>query len=307
MTQTSTKVRQGLIYQSVAGFYYIWSKGQSYATKPKGLFRHTKDKPLVGDQVRFEIDDADPSQVGRLNEILPRHNALIRPSIANVDHAILVVSLREPDFSYNLLDYFLVTLASYKIEPVIVLTKYDLLLNEKGADADDLVATILSLYQKIGYQVLVLDQGPAGLQKLKDLIQEGIYLVTGQSGVGKSTLLNRLIPQAQIATQEISQSLNRGRHTTREVTLYPYGDGFLADTPGFSALSFDHLEKKDLASCFPEIRAASQDCRFRTCLHLNEPHCQVKALVEKGEIATSRYQNYLQILDKIMTKKITYK
>lgn len=297
----------GIIYQAISGFYYVWSDNQSYPTKPKGLFRHHNTKPLVGDYVKFEIDPAEDRSVGRLMEILPRENELRRPTVANVDYALVVTALVEPNFSYNLLDYFLVSVESYRIEPIIVLTKYDLLIEKKGpAAAGQFVEELKELYQKIGYQVVVLDQSPESLESLKQVIGEGIYVVMGQSGVGKSTLLNQLIPTAAIDTAAISDSLNRGKHTTREVTLYRYHEGLLADTPGFSAIEFDSLEVQDVSACFPEIFQKSIDCKFRSCLHLEEPACAVKAAVETGEIASSRYQNYLQIVERIEKRKPKY-
>lgn len=297
----------GIIYQAISGFYYVWSDSQSYATKPKGLFRHHNTKPLVGDYVKFEIDLQEDRSVGRLMEILPRQNELRRPTVANVDFALVVTALVEPNFSYNLLDYFLVSVESYRIKPIIVLTKYDLLIEQKGEEAaKQQIQEIEELYRKIGYQVILLDQSPERLEHLKNVIGEGIYVVMGQSGVGKSTLLNQLIPSAAINTAAISDSLNRGKHTTREVTLYRYHDGLLADTPGFSAIEFDSLEVADVSACFPEIFQKSIDCKFRSCLHLEEPSCAVKEAVETGEIAGTRYQNYLQILKRIENRKPKY-
>lgn len=300
-------VLTGIIYQSISGFYYVWSENQSYATKPRGNFRHLQMKPLVGDYVKFELDEEDPQSIGRLIEILPRQNELKRPNVANVDYALVVTSLTEPEFSYNLLDYFLVSVESHQIEPLIILSKYDLLCQQLGNKrAEDKLKEIKALYQSVGYQVYEIDQGSDRLDTLKSAITEGTYVVMGQSGVGKSTLLNQLIPTALINTAEISDSLNRGKHTTREVTLYRYHDGLLADTPGFSSVDFDQIQKEDLAKTFPEIREAGYNCRFRSCMHVNEPHCQVKKEVENGSIASSRYQNYLQILEKIEQRKPKY-
>ncbi|MGF3114849.1 ribosome small subunit-dependent GTPase A [Facklamia sp. P12937] len=298
---------EGIIYQAVSGFYYVWSQGESFVTKARGNFRHLKTNPLVGDRVRFVMDQQDESQVGRLEEIFERDNFLIRPAVANVDYALIVMSLVEPEFSYNLLDYFLVSMESHRIQPIIILSKYDLLIEHQGRDAaNDLVAEIRAIYEVIGYDVFLFDQSNEKMQAIQTIFQQGIYVMTGQSGVGKSTLLNKLLPQAEIKTNQISSHLNRGKHTTREVTLYRFGQGLLADTPGFSAIDFDHLEKEELAACFPEIHQAGAKCRFRSCIHKNEPNCHVKELVVSGIISNSRYQNYLQILEKIENKKIYY-
>lgn len=301
------QAQEGVIYQSISGFYYVWSEGESYATKPKGLFRHTKEKPLVGDRVVIEIDHDDEHSESRLVEILERKNELIRPSISNVDYALIVTSLVEPSFSYSLLDNFLVAIESNGILPIIILTKYDLLLESEGeSHAQKIVAEITAVYTQIGYQVVLIDGQDEGFNRLSNLITKGIYVVMGQSGVGKSTLLNRLLPDAEIETNAISQALNRGKHTTREVTLYPFNEGFLADTPGFSAIEFPHIEKEELRFAYPEIRKFGEQCQFRSCLHLKEPKCAVKQAVEAGLIAESRYTNYTQNIEKIEQRKPIY-
>lgn len=300
--------KKGVIYQSISGFYYVWSENQSFATKPKGLFRHTNEKPLVGDEVVIEVDEKDSQSESRLIEILPRENELVRPSISNVDYSMIVTSLVEPDFSYNLLDYFLVSIESNHIEPIILLSKYDLLVEAVGQEAADRkVEEINRVYAPAGYTVVTLNNNESDIDKIKQLIDTGLYVIMGQSGVGKSTLLNLLLPEANIETGIISEALNRGKHTTREVTLYPFNDGFLADTPGFSAIDFPDIEKADLRFYFPEIERAGELCRFRSCLHLNEPGCNVKSEVETGDIVQSRYNNYEQIMERIEQRKPVYK
>ncbi|WP_376713557.1 ribosome small subunit-dependent GTPase A [Globicatella sulfidifaciens] len=309
MKEKQIITKEGFIYQAISGFYYVWSEGHSYATKPKGKFRHQQVKPLVGDHVEIEIDLDDSQSESRLVTIFPRKNSLVRPPVANVDDAFIVMSLVEPDFSYNLLDYFLVSIESHQIEPIILLTKYDLLVKSMGeATAESKVKEIKDIYQKIGYQVIVKNEIIAFAEEIESVVnKDAIYIVMGQSGVGKSTLLNDLLPKADIATGEISDYLNRGRHTTREVTLYRLYQGLLADTPGFSAIDFPQIEKEALSQYFPEIWRKSAECRFRGCLHQNEPNCAVKEAVETGEIATSRYENYSQILQKIEQRKPVYR
>ncbi|MDO4432778.1 MAG: ribosome small subunit-dependent GTPase A [Aerococcaceae bacterium] len=290
--------KKGIIYQAISGFYYVWCEGVSYVTKPRGNFRHLSVKPLVGDQVLFEMDTTEVSE-GRIIDVLPRRNQLIRPAVANVETAFVVMSLVEPTFSYQLLDIFLVSVELYAIRPIIVLTKYDLCPNP-----DQKVAEIRAVYERVGYSVVVIQD-----EQLQDIIahiKTGIHVVMGQSGVGKSTLLNKLLPQADIETGEISDYLNRGKHTTREVTLYRLNDGLLADTPGFSALEFDDVEKDALAQYFPEIWQASEQCKFRSCLHQQEPHCYVKQCVATGQIAESRYANYCMLFEKIDQRKPIY-
>lgn len=298
----------GTIYQSVAGFYYVWAKGESYATKPRGNFRHLNIKPLVGDHVAFELDSTDDQSEGRIIEVLERRSELKRPAVANVDYAFVVMALTQPTFSYNLLDYFLVSMEAQGIQPMIVLTKYDLLIKEQGEDeAINVVSDIQKIYKEAGYLVKVFDYQKEHHDQLESLIEdEAIYTVVGQTGVGKSTLLNALIPDVNIQTAAISESLNRGRHTTREVTLYRIGQGFVADTPGFSSMDLSRIEKEQLQRYFPEIWRESAYCRFNSCQHINEPGCHVKRAVEEEMIASSRYNNYLDMYEKISQAKPIY-
>lgn len=306
--QSSIVVKTGIIYQAISGFYYVWSEGESYATKPRGNFRHQQTKPLVGDVVKFEVDQEDVNSNSRIIEIQERYNELVRPTVANVDFAFVVTSLIEPDFSYNLLDYFLVSVEANNIQPLILLTKFDLLVKQKGQEeAKKIVREIVKVYEAVGYTVITLDGSEESVINLTEQIEAGLYVIMGQSGVGKSTLLNRLLPEANIETAAISDALNRGRHTTREVTLYRFNKGMLADTPGFSAIEFSTLEKEELAACFPEIAEGSHECKFRSCLHINEPGCHVKQLVDEKKIAQSRYNNYLQIFERIEQRKPVYR
>lgn len=302
------RILKGRIYQSLSGFYYVWADGRSYSTKPRGVFRHQQLKPMVGDWVHFEIDENDSVSDGRLIKVLERQNQLVRPVISNVDAAFVVMSLVEPDFSYNLLDYFLVTVESYHIQPIIILTKYDLLKAIDLKVAQEKLERIRSLYEQVGYQVIVKEEVQETSENFANVVEKDkLYIVMGQSGVGKSTMLNFLIPDLKIETAEISTYLNRGRHTTREVTLYPFNGGLLADTPGFSAMDFANLEKENVALMFPEFLKLAPQCRYRGCLHLNEPACQVKTNLELGLIAQSRYDNYQQIVEKVANRKPKYK
>lgn len=302
------EIKQGIIYNAISGFYYVWADGESYTTKPKGVFRHQSAKPLVGDHVDIEIDAVNLESNDRLVKMHPRKNELVRPPIANVDYVFVVMSLIEPDFSMNLLDTFLAVFEGNKIQPFIILTKYDLLVDSLGeAEAVAKVQAITDLYREnIGYDVVVLNGSKERFDQVKALIQEGVYVVAGQSGVGKSTMINHLIPELNIETAEISSALNRGRHTTRAVTLYPLGKGLLADTPGFSSLELIDIPKEELQYTFPEIAEAARSCKFRSCVHINEPKCHVKASVEAGEIADSRYQNYLNMYQRIESQKPVY-
>lgn len=288
---------KGQIQKALSGFYYIYSEGKIYQTRARGNFRNRKITPLVGDYAVFESENLTE---GYLLEILPRKNKLLRPPVANVDQGIIVISLVEPQFSYFLLDRFLVSIEYEDIEPIIYLSKADLQIENKLLDE------ITSTYQKIGYTVIVSNEEEA-MEKLIGLFPDRLTVFTGQSGTGKSTLLNRLMPQLELETAEISDALGRGRHTTRHVELLSIADGLVADTPGFSAINFFDITERELAKQFPEFVQASPHCRFRECLHLNEPDCEVKRQVETGDIAKSRYENYVRFLEEIKKRKPIYK
>lgn len=269
-------------------------------SKGRGVFRKRGIHPLVGDFVTYEPDGDNDAVITEVHE---RKNELVRPPIANVDQALLVFSIVEPDFSTHLLDRFLTIIESHRIQPIICLTKKDLA-NEEQLET---VMEIAAYYEKIGYEVMTTfiedDELP---EKIEAILEEKVTVLAGQSGVGKSTLLNTALPTLALKTGEISDALGRGRHTTRHVELLEVGNGLVADTPGFSTLEFDHLEKEQLSSQFIEFHEASQGCKFRGCLHLNEPKCAVKDLVETGEIMAFRYKHYRQFLQEIMDRKPRY-
>lgn len=308
-SRESVKVKEhtGIIYQSLSGFYYVWADGREFVTRAKGLFRHQKIKPIVGDRVIIEEDMDDPHSNSRLIHLLPRKNSLLRPPVANVDYAVLVMSLVKPDFNYALLDQYLINIEWQEIKPIILLTKYDLLIDKVGQDqADKLVAEIKSVYQPIGYPVWLKEAKESFVNQVKKDLGKGIYVIMGQSGAGKSSFLNQLLPDVNISTAEISLSLNRGRHTTRKVTLYPIDEALLADTPGFSSIDLPLMKPEDLQVTYPEIRKFGQNCKYRTCLHDQEPACKVKEAVEAGIIKQTRYQTYLSFLEKLRQSKTIY-
>lgn len=287
---------KGQIRKAISGFYYVHVDGETYQTRGRGNFRNRKITPLVGDQVLFESENKTD---GYLLEVMPRKNQLVRPPVANVDLGVVVTSLVEPNFSYNLLDRFLVTLEYESIEPVIFLTKTDLASNEQQIDE------IKQTYETIGYPVIV-PKYPGDTAELIRYFPERLTVFMGQSGAGKSTLLNQISPDLNLETGEISDSLGRGRHTTRHVELLPLYDGLVADTPGFSSIDFLTIETTELPKQFPEFVSASNHCRFRECMHAKEPGCEVKRQVETGEIAQTRYENYLQFLQEVENRKPIY-
>lgn len=291
---------KGQIRKALSGFYYVQSEadGELYQTRARGNFRNRKITPLVGDEVVFESSNLTD---GYLLEVLPRENELVRPAVANVDQGVIVTSMVEPNFSYNLLDRFLVTLEYKHIEPIIYLSKTDLIEDKEK------IQEVVNCYQKIGYTVIPATEDEASLRELERLFPERLTVFMGQSGAGKSTLLNLIMPELDLETAEISESLGRGKHTTRHVELIPIADGLVADTPGFSSIDFLEIEARELPKQFPEFVKASVDCRFRECMHINEPQCEVKKQVEEGKIATTRYEDYQQFLEEIEKRKPIYR
>lgn len=291
---------EGKIIKALSGFYYVVNDGTVTQCRGRGVFRKNKITPLVGDDVVFQ---AENEQEGYILEVKERKNELIRPPIANVDRAFLVFSSVEPSFSPTLLDRFLVLVEYNHIEPVICITKTDLATENELRE----IERYASDYRTAGYEViLVSSETEAGIEQLHPHLEGKISVFAGQSGVGKSSLLNVLRPGLELKTSGISSHLGRGKHTTRHVELIEIGDGLVADTPGFSSLEFQEIEAVELGSCFPEISRAAENCKFRGCLHVKEPKCAVKAEVEEGSIPSYRYENYLDFLQEIKDRKPRY-
>ncbi|WP_119326043.1 ribosome small subunit-dependent GTPase A [Companilactobacillus musae] len=294
--------RTGRIIKSISGFYDVLDdeSEELVRTRARGNFRKRKIKPLVGDKVSFDAT----GDLGYILEILPRENSLVRPPIANIDQAIVVTSSAEPNFSSNLLDKILVNIEHNDIEPLIYLTKADLLSDDKY---DELKQVLLG-YHEAGYQVFTDQDSYNDIQvdSLKSTFANKVTVFTGQSGAGKSTLLNHIDKELGLATAEISQTLNRGKHTTRQVSLFDIADGLVADTPGFSSIDLMDITPEELPTLFPEFLKYSGQCQFRGCRHVNEPNCKVKEELAAGEIMQSRYDNYLYFLNEINSYKKRY-
>ena len=235
---------------------------------------------------------------------MPRKNELVRPTVANVDLGVVVMSAIEPDFSTNLLDRFLVTLEDKAIEAVIYLTKIDLLDEQQLQE----VVALKEQYEAIGYPVVLPEV--MGNEQAKEVLTayfpNHLTVFMGQSGAGKSTLLNEIAPELNLETAEISSALGRGKHTTRHVELIPLYGGLVADTPGFSSIDFLEIEAAELPELFPEFVDVQDRCRFRGCMHRKEPGCQVQKEVAEGQIQAYRYQHYLQFLEEIEDRKPRY-
>ncbi|MBM7094124.1 ribosome small subunit-dependent GTPase A [Bacillus sp. H-16] len=291
---------EGRIVKALSGFYYVENEDGIFQCRGRGNFRKRKITPLVGDRVAFEAANKTD---GYVLDVYERENQLVRPPIANVEQAVLVFSTQEPDFSPLLLDKFLVHVEANEIEPVICLSKIDLLNEQKEEAMNEAEA----LYQSLGYTVIstsiFVDET---IEMLRPYLSGRVSVFAGQSGVGKSSLLNALKPELNLATNQISKSLGRGKHTTRHVELIPVDGGYVADTPGFSSLDFEGMDVEGLTYCFPEMRKRMNDCKFRGCTHINEPKCAVKEAVEAGTVAKSRYTHYLQFAEEIKNQKRRY-
>ncbi|MFC7392506.1 ribosome small subunit-dependent GTPase A [Scopulibacillus cellulosilyticus] len=291
---------EGRIIKALSGFYYVKDHDEVVQCRGRGNFRKKKVSPLVGDIVTFE---AEQPTDGYILDIKDRKNELNRPPIANVDQAILVLSASKPAFDDVLLDRLLVHIESNDITPLICITKLDLVSN----DSQNTINQYVECYRRIGYPVLLTSsKAEKGIDEFKRHLDGRISVVAGQSGVGKSSLLNTLDASFNIDTDEISRHLGRGKHTTRHVELLQVGNGYIADTPGFSSLEFTNIEEKDLSLYFPEMRKVSSECKFRGCTHIAEPKCAVKEAVKDGLISEHRYQHYNQFYEEIKNRKRRY-
>lgn len=272
----------GKIIKQISNDYTVMAD-KMHICKARGKFRNMKISPLVGDNVVISDEDY-------ILEIIPRKNKLKRPPIANVDKAIIITSLRKPDFSSNLLDKLLTIIEFNDIKPVIIFTKQDLLTENEFQK----LKPYIDYYKKIGYEVYMNNE----IDKIKKIFKDKISVFTGQSGAGKSTLLNKLNKNLNLKTDEISEALNRGKHTTRHTELLEIEGGLVADTPGFSAIDLNDMTKEDIKNNFIEFNKYQSECEFSDCSHTHERQCKVKEKVEDGTIIKSRYENYLKFISR---------
>ena len=267
---------KGRIIKNVSNDYTIKSNDKIYTCKPRGKFRLNNMTPLVGDIVVFDEKEH------YILEIEPRKNELIRPSIANIDMAVIVTSVKKPDFDTILLDKTLTIISYNNITPIIYFSKLDLL-NEKELNN---IKIYINYYKKIGYFVAT------NISELMPLIKNKTVVFTGQSGAGKSTLLNKINPLLKLKTDEISEALGRGKHTTRHTELYEIDNTFIADTPGFSKIDFYNMTPIDIRDNMKEMFDNLEYCKYDDCMHITEDGCEVKKQVNNQEILISRYENY---------------
>lgn len=288
---------QGKIIKGIAGFYYVHTTKGVVECKAKGIFRKDKIKPLVGDNVEIEFVDEE-QLLGNIIKIFPRSNALVRPASANIDQALVIFAIVKPNPNYNLLDRFLIRMEQQDLPVVICF-------NKKDIASDMELQELSSSYDRCGYQVLfVSGEKKQGIDQIEKHLHGKTTVVAGPSGVGKSTIINALYPEANMETGEISRKIERGRHTTRHAQLFALSeDTFIMDTPGFTSLSLDDMEKEDLRDCYPEFAEFEENCRFGGCAHISEPVCGVKDALAAGKISRVRYENYAALYEELKNKK----
>src|SRR5690625_458547 len=283
---------KGRIIKGVGGVYYVKTKDGIIESRARGVFREDKLKPLVGDRVKIKVSDEDNS--GYIIEIEDRQTELLRPPVSNVTQAIIVMSIKSPDINTWLLDKFLI-MADYEgLDILICINKCEL--------DEEFAIKIEKIYKEAGYKVLLTSAALGlGIEELEEVLNGSISVLAGPSGVGKSSLLNRINPDFNLDTGDVSARTRRGRHTTRHVELLELKDNtFVLDSPGFSSLDLKFIENESqVRNYFKEINKYGFQCAFHSCLHDREPNCAVKAYVEAGKISQERYKNYLSILNEV--------
>lgn len=288
----------GRIIKGIGGFYYVVAENEAcYECKAKGIFRNQNIKPLVGDGVEIEIID-EVNNLGNITDILPRFNCLVRPAVSNVDQAVVIFAVTEPEPNFNLLDRFLVSMEQQDVPVIICFNKVDL--PGFALNRDKCMS-----YTKSGYEVLFIsaDNG-YGIEDLKAALKGKTTVLAGPSGVGKSSTLNRVFPKADVKTGDLSEKIKRGKHTTRHSELmYVGSDTYIMDTPGFSSLYVTDISENELKEYFPDIAAFTGKCKYNMCNHISEPDCLVKEAVANGDLSRIRYDNYVTIYNELKERK----
>ena len=289
---------QGRIIRGIAGFYYVHVPEKGiYECKAKGIFRKNKLKPLVGDFVGLSILDEE-NKKGNIDEVLDRENELIRPAVANIDQALVIFAIKKPEPNLNLLDRFLIMMEQKEIPCILVFNKSDLASEEEKQ-------ALREIYAGSGCKILFISaKHDQGVEEIREVLKGKTSTVAGPSGVGKSSLINKLQSDVNMETGSISEKIERGKHTTRHTEFIPIGDDtYIMDTPGFSSLAVFDMEKEELEQFYPEFDEYRDTCRFNGCSHTHEPGCGVKEAIEEGKISIERYENYKLIYEELKNKK----
>ncbi|MDN5299439.1 MAG: ribosome biosis GTPase / thiamine phosphate phosphatase [Clostridiales bacterium] len=292
---------KGTIYKGIGGFYYVMVDGMLYECKARGKFKNINMTPTVGDFVQINIVD-EAEKTGVIETILPRKSALLRPNVSNVDQAIIVFALKNPEPNMMLLDKMILLAENANLDVVLCFNKCDL-------DDEGRFDALCTIYSSAGYDIIrTSPKTGEGVEALKAVLNDKISVFSGPSGVGKSSLLNAIENGFRLQTGDLSQKIKRGKHTTRHSELLPLkSGGTVVDTPGFTSLSLHEIPLERLPSLFPEFEAVSSSCQFGNCKHLSEPNCAIKTAVETGEIHASRYEAYQYIYHEIETLGRKYK
>ena len=288
----------GKIIKGIAGFYYVHDGISAvYECKAKGIFRNKKIKPLVGDNVEFDILD-EKERTGNIVDILERKKELIRPAVANIDQAMVVFAMADPEPNLNLLDRFLIMMEMQEVPVILCFNKSDLGCRVQERELEE-------TYRAAGYEVHFTDsRDPRSILELKTILRGKTTALAGPSGVGKSSLINQIQPEAGMETGAVSEKIRRGRHTTRHSELFfVEKDTYIMDTPGFSSIYVEDLKPEELTAYFPEYEKYTENCRFLGCVHIGERECGVKEAVKAGELSKSRYDNYRLIYDELKNKR----
>lgn len=291
-------VIKGKIIKGIGGFYYVDAAGVLYECRARGLFRKKSITPLVGDIADVEII-SEEEKTGYVINIHERTLSLIRPAVANVDQVLVVFACVKPDFNEGLLDRFLINMEKQDVETVICISKVDI-------GDDDKVRRICHIYEEAGYRVITFSNKTGeGIDEIRKLIKGRTTVMSGPSGVGKSSLINNLVPGYEAETGEISDRIGRGRNTTRHTEIIPLGDGetYIVDTPGYSSIELMVQEENDIRYYFKEFNKFNDTCRFTGCVHMAEPDCSVKSAVDMGVISPERYESYREIFDKVKSRR----
>lgn len=288
---------RGKIIKGIAGFYYVQTTEGLYECKAKGIFRKEKIKPLVGDEVEISVTDKD-KKTGNVDQILPRKNTLIRPAVSNIDQVLVIFAAASPKPNLNLLDRFLVSMEKQGVPAVICFNKQDMVEEEEQH-------RLRHIYENSGCRVLfTCAEKNQGIRQVRELLNGKTTAVAGPSGVGKSTMVNLLAPEAQMETGEISKKIDRGKHTTRHSEILLVGERtYICDTPGFTSLAVWDMEKEELKDYFREFGKYEGQCRFQGCTHTHEPGCRVKEALDEGKISRQRYDNYLEMYTELKEKR----
>jgi len=290
---------KGLVLKGIGGFYFVETEKGVFRAKARGVFKKNRNMLVVGDDVEIQIAD-NPEDDSWITEILPRRNSFLRPPISNIDKLMVVFATTNPAPNFVVIDKMLVMAERKGIEPIICINKSDL------ADSEELLR-IKSIYEPIYKTFVTNAKAGEGIEDIKSEIEGYKVALAGPSGVGKSTIVNALVPEGNMETGDISDKTSRGKHTTRHVEILHCENGYVYDTPGFTSLDLDSdIEASELGDYYPEIMRASTECQFADCMHMDEPNCGVKEALNQGTISKERYKTYLEIVEELRERGKKY-